>query len=454
MELIFKRIRQIIITGLILIIVGFLLMVGVYSLPTERMKENAKAAVVIIDREGLYPYLYDEEVIPPRIRELKWIRALFYNRRAFTRDNFTDAVMLGTAVYEEQGVSKIHAAMKNAKNGVDDPGQGLRDYVVNGKRGDSSDYSRYWHGYLVVLKPLLLIMNYNQIRMLNVVIQLLLVGGIFYVMYVKMRSKLEFLLFGYSLLFMCPVIIPLSLQYSNMTYLMLTCVLIVLVQHEYLREKYRFWIFYFIVGMLTSYFDFLTFPLITLGMPLTLQLNMDCIEKVSLKWKQIVQSALMWATGYAVMWAVKWGLASIILQKNVIENAIAQATLRMSSPYSRMEMTASRAIFANLLSLGNFIFLLLVLLGMYLVIHRMIKQKQICTDFRIYAVYMPVIIMPFLWYAVLQNHSCSHGFFTYRSLIITIYAGMSMLLRGVNSIKWDKTCKSKSVYLKSGTKQG
>lgn len=38
----------------------------------------------------------------------------------------------------------------------------------------SLGYARYWHGYLVVLKPLLLLLDYADIRILNMIVQLLL----------------------------------------------------------------------------------------------------------------------------------------------------------------------------------------------------------------------------------------------------------------------------------------
>ena len=33
--------------------------------------------------------------------------------------------------------------------------------------------------------------------------------------------------------------------------------------------------------------------------------------------------------------------------------------------------------------------------------------------------YILISIMPFIWYALLQNHSYYHAFFTYRNLILT-----------------------------------
>lgn len=41
-------------------------------------------------------------------------------------------------------------------------------------------------------------------------------------------------------------------------------------------------------------------------------------------------ASLCWGSGYIGMWCMKWGLASMILQENIFNNAIAQFLLRSS----------------------------------------------------------------------------------------------------------------------------
>ena len=40
------------------------------------------------------------------------------------------------------------------------------------------DYARYWHGYLLFLKPLLLFFSLSDIRMMNAALQLILAAGV------------------------------------------------------------------------------------------------------------------------------------------------------------------------------------------------------------------------------------------------------------------------------------
>lgn len=442
MKLVVKRAVQIFITGLFLVLSGFLLMAGVYALPAEKMKEHAKEAAAVLEEEGAYPALYGDRSVRLGPGNLTDVKTLLLNTRGLARDNYTDAIMLGTAVFNEEDASVIQAAMRNSRNSVGEsvPGHGLKDYIAGEGKGYVQGYERYWHGYLLFLKPLLLILNYSQIRVLNAVAQLLLTGSVLYCMYVKNRDRKGCLLFVYSLFFIFPFIIPYCMQYSTVYYIMLLGVLTVVNKHEYLMENYRFWVFYFVIGMLTSYFDLLTYPLLTLGIPLILQLNMDSITVVVKKWRQIIESSVIWGIGYIAMWSSKWILASVILKKDIIREALSQIVYRSSSEaeLGDIKISALKAIFSNLSSYTNFMFLILIFIGLLAVAVLMVKSRRICGSLKVYAVYAPVMLMPLVWYGIFKNHSYTHGSFTYRSLMITVYAGMCALVRGIDAGKWDK----------------
>ena len=42
--------------------------------------------------------------------------------------------------------------------------------------------------------------------------------------------------------------------------------------------------------------------------------------------------------------------------------------------------------------------------------------------------YVVISFMPFVWYAVALNHSGEHYMFTFRALIVTVFAGSCMLM--------------------------
>lgn len=75
------------------------------------------------------------------------------------------------------GESALHDALYNARYEYEDTSmvQALNDYAndvaVKEPIRYEMTYPRYWHGYLVVLKPLLLFFNVSEIRLLNLLVQ-------------------------------------------------------------------------------------------------------------------------------------------------------------------------------------------------------------------------------------------------------------------------------------------
>ena len=140
------------------IVIGYLLLVGVYCIPTQKIDENLRESVKILDSEGDYP------------EKIKG----YYDSRL---DNWTDSIMLLTAAYEDDNSVYFFAVM-NPRNSV----FGKKPYVVyiqlyketTKENLETTTYGRYWHGYLVFLKPLLYFFNLGEIRYLNICAQIFL----------------------------------------------------------------------------------------------------------------------------------------------------------------------------------------------------------------------------------------------------------------------------------------
>ena len=143
------------------ILAGIVLMSCVYMLPTGRMLTQADRSLSIFENEGTSFCWAPEE-------------------RSARLDGFTDAIMLQTAVYV-QDENPMKAAMRNDRmefsEGKLDPAGSLKQYVYGNRSGYVVSYARYWHGYLLFLKPLLLFFSLSDIRMMNAAFQLILGSG-------------------------------------------------------------------------------------------------------------------------------------------------------------------------------------------------------------------------------------------------------------------------------------
>lgn len=127
-----------------------------YALPLKSIDEHVEESVVVLVQEGDYP-----AETPGMVEKL--------------RDNYTDALMLNMASYNNRDYSLIRKAFGNYKKRSSDKSVVNWLQRRNEKNCKSISYARYWQGYLVPLKILLEIFNYQQIRSLLIFCDLLLI---------------------------------------------------------------------------------------------------------------------------------------------------------------------------------------------------------------------------------------------------------------------------------------
>lgn len=396
----------------IILMVSFVsMLILAYSIPNERMLENVKESLVVLNKEGVYP-------------------RFFFNDEGSQLDNFTDTLMLNTAVYSD-GDTAVKSAMKNSNAYTDNEDDNEIDELfayLNNEKIKISEYSRYWHGYLVLLKPLLFFFNYSQIRYLNIFV---LVGLFISVnILIKNRIGTKYMIaFFLSVMMSMFWIIPMSLQFSSIYYIMFLSLVFLLKNYDWLKEKKLIPYLFFIVGACTSFLDLLTAPLITLGMLLVTYLLFEDEENsIIYKVKEIICNSIMWTMGYGLTWASKWILGSLILGKNILSEAINQAAYRTSSVYNGQNISLFKVIKKNILLYFNETSIkILLLIGIVLIIMLLFKRIR----FKYIINKIPILLVaayPIIWFIVLSNHSDIHYWFTYRSLMISLYSILSLLL--------------------------
>ena len=303
------------------------------------------------------------------------------------------------------------------------PGESLRDYLGGASQPREVEYGRYWHGYLVILKPLLLLTSVNTLRLINSAFQLFCVGGILILLTKKNAEKLA-AAFLFSLPFLYYVSSFASLSLSICLCLMLCEILFQVCMDEKLCRRGRYAEFFLIMGMLTSYFDFLTYPLITLGYPLCVYCYFHMDDKVEKQIKKVLFYSVEWGIGYAGMWAEKWVLSDLLSDSHVIQDAWENIRTRTGSAaeYSRLE-GFFHVVGRNVKMYGNWCYVLIAVWVIVFVAICVRKGKMIRR--RITAQigsYALIALYPFFWYFLIENHSEQHWLFTCRILAISVFA--------------------------------
>ena len=398
----FKHIRNILFIFIGMVAAGYLALVCVYALPTEPIQKNVAEAANIMQMDGSHP-------------------ELVYGHQDTMLDNLTDSIMLLTARYEGTE-SVFEESLLNSRFTVN----GLMDSEVlaaeaSGKylNGETSSYGRYWHGYLLYLKPLLMVLNYGQIRYLVGGVQFALLVAVLY-LFVKKQKEMHMIPFVAAYLFLNPAALSLSLQYFPASVLTMLQFVVILMQEDKYRNNPMRWIFhFFIVGGLIAYFDFLTYPLLTLGMPLVFLLAEN---RKSLKADIIsfVCSCVSWGIGYVAMWGSKWILGSLLTEENIIADAFESVLLRAGATESEAQVSALETIIKNI-GANKLGILFAVVAFLCIVLSGIVKKSTINLK-KAHIAILLCAVLPFMWYVVISNHSYIHFWFTYRILAISIYS--------------------------------
>lgn len=178
MKKILKKSIKYIITYVILIIVFITSLTLVSLIPSENMKTNVEESARIL--------VSQTNALLVRVKLKKLIIPF---------DNYTDALMVNTA-YSIDSKKPFYSFMTAKKNYI--PGKNQIEHLevvgelptaskyakgnavgelqgtVNREVDETFEYSRYWHGYLVILRPLLYITNIGSIRIIMSVIFIML----------------------------------------------------------------------------------------------------------------------------------------------------------------------------------------------------------------------------------------------------------------------------------------
>lgn len=169
-------------------------------------------------------------------------------------------------------------------------------------------------------------------------------------------------------------------------------------------------------------FDLLTTPLLTLGIPVIYYMILrDNENKDNLK--ILFKIIIYWCLGYGIMWISKWIISDQLYQTGTIERAMQKIRL-LSNSKEQLNLGVISTIRNNLIYLNETFIMTLIVLA---VIFSLINKKNIKRKI----VYFIISIIPFIWFAAIKNHSYVHARFTYRNLLITVFALSIIIIENI-----------------------
>lgn len=346
-------------------------------------------------------------------------------RLCSTSDNYADAILLNimwNIKNEDPFISSLDTKY------YDGGEQGVNYGFYRTLYGDSPnvDYTRYWHGSVIFLRPLMLVTDIVGIKAagLGAVLILLAVN-----IALLIRKKHYHIAAGLAFAMVCVQIwnIGLSLEYIPVFLVCLgICPLFILSARS---GDDRLMLLSVISGAMTAFFDFLTVETITILIPLiiVMLIRYDDPEPPKLK-ENIAFSAkclLGWGIAYLMTFLVKWTAASAATGENKFITAIFSAEERFVGEAE--SITGIRLVITSVLANLSVIFggserveavnvivgiavTAAIFAGLLIITGKGRGKSDIIVPLGILGA------VPFLRFMVLGNHSYLHEFFTYRAL--------------------------------------
>lgn len=297
----------------------------------------------------------------------------------------------------------------------------LNELIREGAENESN-YSRYWMGFRLVFRPLLLIGDYYTVRKI--------VAAVFFILMVLCAALIGkrygikgALCFGIPMALMNPAVISHSLQFSCDFILAFVFMLFVLLAD---LKKIGIPVMFCAFGVLTQLFDFYSTPLITYALPLILILVTD--EFADKRWKTTLTALAAWGYGYVFMWISKMICTTLFTDINGFREAFNSFAGRVgiridpSLAENYDAVKALRLVYNNIFidNIGNAIFLALAVASVAaVVVSFMTRTKREALSL---CVFLFIAVLPLLWFAVAAQPTVIHYWFQYRTVIVAFAA--------------------------------
>lgn len=357
-------------------------------------------------------------------------------------DNYADSILLNVTWNMGEGNPFISSLDTKYNDGGEyGENAGLYLSVTEGAK-PNTDYTRYWHGSAMLLRPFHLVFSVDGIKLIGLIAALLL--ALLCILMLLQRKHYDLAIsLALSLAAVHIWNIRLSLEYQPCFIICLIMCLLFL----YFERKSTVFLTYLSVigGTLVAFFDFLTTETMVILLPLILTFTVRAKENrlgdFKSNIKLLIKCGLCFLLAYGGTFIAKWAIASLVTGENKFILAFASAEERVggslaSEGVNNPIMQIILSPIANLTVLFGgisridiarvFIGLLLSVMVLGSVLYLFKKKTDNRTVLRLLAILGLVV---FARYLVMSNHSYLHEFFTYRALvspIMAIFSGIAL----------------------------
>lgn len=286
------------------------------------------------------------------------------------------------------------------------------DQYMSGQKLTCLDYGRYWHGYFCYIRPLMVLFDITQIRHLLLATYCVLLAYFLHLLHKRFGRDIA-VIFGGALVGGGFLTAWFSLCASGN---FLTLIISAIIYTKWLDRIRDFHLYLFVVACVTNFADFLTSPLICLGVLGGLHLLK--LRRDGQSWQhccwQFLLSCGVWLVGYAGTWLAKWMEYDLVIQDrlSMLDLGLGQCLYRLARDDNRNPIYNGKHVFLTIMIISKATLFAVITEAILLYLHKFTVTMR---GFNRFA--LPFLLMapiPIVWYLVAANHTVVHYFFTYR----------------------------------------
>ena len=331
-------------------------------------------------------------------------------------DNFTDALILNQACNGGCDSLWTNVMLNPRQTDWQSECGSLRHVVERDTALPRVHYGRYWHGSTFVMRWLLQVENYTLLRLLFYVVSSLLLLWVCVALWRRLGALVS-VCYLLSLLLVNVFVMQLSIQFLPVLLIALGATLWVVYR---VKSPNQICMTLFVTGVLTAYFDLLTCPVLTWGMPMCVYVLMQRQGSFGRRFGTMCGASVLWAVGYGLSWVMKWMLATLTTGENVLCDGFREFTVRSGAA---QDVTRWDALMRNVdMPWWPMVCGVLVVLVVLSVLR--FRREEWPTA----VLCLMLAVPPLLWYVVTAEHSYLHYWFTYRSMAVVLLSLFSAIV--------------------------
>lgn len=419
--------REAVITAVITAVICCLLLFATGLIPKSAIKESCIKSA---------EYFKDKELFDDLMQER-------FNTRC---DNYGDILLINT-MYHISGQNPVRSLIQSFYYNPENESVNISFYnSVMEDKEPNVNWSRYWQGAMVFVRPLFVWVGIEQARLIiGLMVLALMISCVVLLWRLGARGAAVSYLLGNGIvqIWMCLFCIEYAMTFlvANAILLAMLCFFLKREGEDNIRKKGI--LLMAVSGVVTCFVDLLTTETLTVTIPL-LFLMILLYEKgklrgIKVEIRYLACCGITWCLSYAGMFLFKWLLAAIVLGTDAFTVALGAAGKRLGGAVTTEYAGSDAAVnlgeriigilyrnqgslfpFKEKMTMGVSLWLFFGVCFLCFAIVYLLRPKKL--PFNIIVTCLLLGAVPYVRYLVLQNHSYVHYFFTYRAQLVTVVA--------------------------------